>query len=678
MKKIIPIILVLIVLTNSVNAQQKALVNTSKSPYAKLVPVDVDAVRWTGGFWGRWFDVSKDTMAMNMLHVYENDSMSHGYCNFEIAAGLKQGNYEGPVFQDGDFYKTMEGVIAVYALTKNKRMLNDLEQIIKVIAKAQRSDGYINTKTIINHLNKPGSVREFENQMDFEAYNFGHLMTTACLYYRVTGKTDFLDIAKKAAGYLVAYYKNRTANQVHTAVCPSHYMGLIEMYRTTGNKKYLGLVEKLIDFRGHSISRTDQNQDRIPFRLQRKAVGHAVRANYLYAGAADLYMETGDDSLMTALKDIWQNVVDKKLYITGGTGALYDGVSPNGTSYNPKKIQQVHQAYGMAYQLPNITAYNETCAEVGNILWNYRMLLATDNSKYADILEQVLYNSALSGTSLDGTKFRYTNPLRVDYTLPYKLRWEGPRVPYIALSNCCPPNIIRTIAESNNYAYALTKTGIAVNLYGSNTLNTNLPDGSKLILRQETDYPWNDTIKIILDKAPDNTFDIDLRIPGWADQENIIKVNNRILHVDTKPGKYAVINRRWKKGDAIELILPMKIKLMAANRLVEADRNQVAVKRGPIVYCLESVDMKGTNIFNVILPADIKLRPVKAEIEGVKMIVLEGKAFLKSKTEHSSDLYYALNAQSKLENISVRLIPYFAWGNRGTSEMSVWIPVSLK
>ena len=677
MKKIIPIILVLILLTSSIIAQQNALVNTAESPYAKLIPVNVDAVRWTGGFWGRWFDVSKDTMAMNMLHVYENNTLCHGYCNFEIAAGLKKGEHEGAPFHDGDFYKTLEGVISVYALTKNKRLYDELERVIKVIAKAQRSDGYINTQTTIKQLNNP-SVKEFENQLNFEDYNLGHLMTTACLHYRITGQTNFFDIARKAADFLVDYYKDVTAEKARTSICPSHYMGLIEMYRTTSNKRYLNLAEKMIDLRGYSKDGTDQNQDRIPFRLQREAVGHAVRANYLYAGVADLYIETGEDSLMVALKSIWQDVVSKKLYITGGCGALYDGVSPNGTSYNPKEIQQVHQAYGMAYQLPNITAYNETCAEVGNILWNYRMLLATDNSKYADILETTLYNSALSGISLDGTKFRYTNPVLVDNDVPYKLRWEGPRVPYIALSNCCPPNIDRTIAETNNYAYALTKTGIAVNLYGSNSLNTNLPDGSKLILRQETDYPWNDTIKIILDKVPNNSFDISMRIPGWADKENLIKLNNQILNVDAKSGRYVVINREWKKGDVIELIMPMEIKLMAANRLVEADRNQVAVKRGPIVYCLESADMKGKNIFDVILPADIKLRPVKAEIDGVKMIVLEGKAFLKSKTEHSSDLYYALNAQSKLENISLRLIPYFAWGNRGTSEMSVWIPVSLK
>ena len=387
MKKIIPIILALFVLTNSISAQQEALVNTSQSPYAKLIQVDVDAVKWTGGFWGRWFDVSKDTMAMNMLHVYENDTLCHGYCNFEIAAGLKKGSHKGSPFHDGDFYKTLEGVIAVYALTKDKHLYDELERIIKVIAKAQRKDGYIGTQTTIKQMNNPGSAKEFENQMNFEEYNLGHLMTAACLHYRVTGQTNFLDIAKKAADFLVDYYKNITAENARTAICPSHYMGLIEMYRTTGDKKYLDLVERMVDLRKYAKNGTDQNQDRIPFRLQREAVGHAVRGNYLYAGVADLYLETGEDSLMMALKSIWQDVVSKKLYITGGCGALYDGVSPNGTSYDPKEIQQVHQAYGQAYQLPNITAHNETCANIGNVLWNYRMLLATGDTSYADILE---------------------------------------------------------------------------------------------------------------------------------------------------------------------------------------------------------------------------------------------------------------------------------------------------
>lgn len=675
MRKIILIVLTFMALTGSITAQQKALVNTSKSPYAKLIPVDVDAVQWTGGFWGHWFEVSKDTMVMNMLNLYKNDTLCHGFRNFEIAAGLKEGKHRGPPFHDGDFYKTLEAVISVYALTKDQRLYNELERIINVIAKAQRSDGYIHTPTLIERRNNPGSAKEFEDRMNFETYNMGHLMTAACLHYRVTGQTNFLDIAKKATDFLVAYHENATAEQARNAICPSHYMGVVEMYRSTGNKEYLELAQKMIDIRGLIDNGTDHNQDRIPFRQQREAVGHAVRANYLYAGVADLYIETGEDALMMALESIWQDVVNKKLYITGGCGALYDGVSPNGTTYDPQNIQQVHQAYGQAYQLPNSTAHNETCANIGNVLWNYRMLLATGEARYGDILELTLYNSVLSGVDLGGTRFNYTNPLRLDHTLPFELRWKKEREEYIAWSNCCPPNVVRTVAETHNYAYALTKTGIVVNLYGCNTLKTKLGDGSELVLRQKTDYPWDGSIRLIIDEASNMPFDIGLRIPFWANQETSVTLNGRLVDIEIKRGDYATITRKWKKDDVIELILPMEAKLMAANRLVEETRNQGAVKRGPLVYCLESVDMEGQNIFDVILPADVKLKPVEAEIAGTKMIVLEGDAYLEKATDGTSELYFPLDAESGLKESTIRLIPYFAWGNRGSSEMTVWIPV---
>ena len=666
--------MMLLVALTQLNAQEKALVNTSKSPYAKLIPVNIDAVKWTGGFWGHWADVSHDTMAINMLNLYENDSVCHGFCNFEIAAGLKDGQHRGAPFHDGDFYKTLEAVIAVYALTKDNRLYNELEGVIKVIGEAQRPDGYIHTPTLIHLKNNPGAESEFEDRMNFETYNMGHLMTAACLHYRVTGQTNFLNIAKKATDFLVRYHENATAEQARNAICPSHYMGVVEMYRTTGDKRYLDLAEKMVDIRGLIDNGTDQNQDRIPFRQQREAVGHAVRANYLYAGVADLYMETGEDSLLMALESIWKDVVTKKLYITGACGALYDGVSPNGTTYNQTIIQQVHQAYGQAYQLPNISAYNETCANVGNVLWNYRMLLATGESRYADILELSLFNSVLSGTDLGGTKFNYTNPLRVDHHLPYELRWNKEREKYIAFSNCCPPNVVRTVAESQNYAYALTKAGLAVNLYGSNELKTSLEDGSSLELKQETDYPWDGNIKLTILKASKIPFDISLRIPAWATHA-IIRVNGEDIPVSTVAGTYATINRKWKKGDIIELNLPMPARLMEANPLVEETRNQVAVMRGPIVYCIESPDLDGIRIFDVVIPSNIELKPIKDEIAGTQITFLQGEVLLQSPKDWNRDLYQAINPTNNLQKISIRLIPYFAWGNRGESEMTVWVPL---
>jgi DUF1680 family protein len=375
------------------------------------------------------------------------------------------------------------------------------------------------------------------------------------------------------------------------------------------------------------------------------------------------------------LENIWKDVVTNKLYITGACGALYDGVSPNGTTYNQTIIQQVHQAYGQAYQLPNISAHNETCANIGNVLWNYRMLLATGESHFADILELSLYNSVLSGTDLGGTKFNYTNPLRVDFDLPYELRWKKEREEYIAFSNCCPPNVVRTVAESQNYAYALTKTGLIVNLYGSNELKTILEDGSSIELKQETDYPWDGNIKLSIVKASKNSFDINLRIPGWASNA-VIRVNGEEYPVKNIAGTYATLNRIWKKGDIIELYLPMPARLMEANPLVEETRNQAAVMRGPIVYCIESPDLVGTSIFDVMIPSNIQLKPVNEKIAGAQITFLQGEAFSQSLKVWNTDLYQPINSKNNLQKINIKLIPYFAWGNRGKSEMMVWIPLS--
>ena len=511
--------------------------------------------------------------------------------------------------------------------------------------------------------------------MNFETYNLGHLMTTACLHYRVTGQTNFLNIAIKASDFLVAYHEDASAEQARNAICPSHYMGVIEMYRTTGDTRYLSLAQLMIDIRGLIDNGSDHNQDRIPFRQQREAVGHAVRANYLYAGVADLYAETGEDSLMMALTSIWEDVANRKLYVTGACGALYDGVSPNGTSYNPPDIQQVHQAYGQAYQLPNGSAHNETCANIGNVLWNFRMLQITGEAKYADMMELTLYNSVLSGTDLGGTLFNYTNPLRVDDSLPYTLRWSKEREPYIAWSNCCPPNVVRTISEVNNYAYSLNKTGVRVNLYGSNTLETKLADGSELVLRQESDYPWQGEVTLHIEKSSRQAFEIGLRIPAWA-KSAPIWVNGELQDDSFNSGQYATLQRKWKKGDVIELILPMEVQLMESNPLVEETRNQIAVKRGPLVYCIESPDLPGKRIFDVIIPSSIRMLPQETEIHGTKIVALEGRALFQDSDVWKGSLYRPLSTSDTMEELEIRLIPYFAWGNRGQSEMSVWMPVN--
>jgi DUF1680 family protein len=403
-------------------------------------------------------------------------------------------------------------------------------------------------------------------------------------------------------------------------------------------------------------------------------MGHAVRANYLYAGAADVFAETGDTSLSNTLDRIWNDVVEHKMYITGGCGSLYDGVSDDGTSYNPNDVQKIHQAYGRDYQLPNFTAHNETCANIGNLLWNYRMLQVTGDAKYADIMELALYNSILSGISLNGTKFLYTNPLAVSDALPFKQRWSKDRVPYISYSDCCPPNVVRTISEVSNYAYSVSEKGLWVNLYGGNYLSTKQDDGSVLKLKQETNYPWDGDIKIIMEEPPVKQFSIFMRIPGWANSSRFL-LNGKPFAPKINSG-YAEINRKWMKGDKIEMILPMVAKLMEANPLAEEIRNQLAVKRGPVVYCLESADIpKDKNVFQLSIPVNTKFQTRLISIDNSDIIALEGNARLIDNSQWKNKLYKEVSNQNNIP-VPIRLIPYYAWGNRGHTEMTVWLPVS--
>ena len=658
----------------NLKAQDASLVNTSKSPFAKLKSVDMNSVQWTTGFWAERFEVCKQSMVPQLWKVYNDEHISHAYKNFEIAAGLDTGTHKGPSFHDGDYYKMLEAVASLYATTKDKKLDTMMDRVIKTIAQSQREDGYIYTLSMIEQR-KTGKKNQFEDRLSFEAYNIGHLMTAACVHYRATGKRNLLEVAVKATDYLYRFYKTASPTLARNAICPSHYMGVIEMYRTLGDKRYLELAKHLIDIKGAIEDGTDDNQDRLPFRAQQKVMGHAVRANYLYAGVADVYAETGDTTLLNQLYKMWQDVTAHKMYITGGCGSLYDGVSPDGTSYNPTEVQKIHQAYGRDYQLPNFTAHNETCANIGNMLWNWRMLQLTGDAKYADVLELALYNSVLSGISLDGKRFLYTNPLAYSDQLPFKQRWSKDRVEYIALSNCCPPNTVRTLSEVNNYIYSISDKGLWINLYSGNELQTTLSNGSKVKLQQKTNYPWVGNIEVIMDQVPTHAFSLFLRIPAWAEKATI-KINGKVLNIDSTPGQYAQINRVWKKGDNIALILPMETVLMQANPLVEESRNQVAVKRGPIVYCLESIDLpQGQNIFDVALPSAIDFSSSMQTIENSKILCLQGEAELVDSAKDWEGKLYKKLTRNAHRKIQLNLVPYFAWGNRGHTDMTVWMPV---
>ncbi len=652
-------------------AQDRSLVNTSHSSFGKLHSVDMGQVQWTRGFWAERFQTCRDSMVPNLWHIYNDANISHAFRNFEIAAGLDTGSHKGPSFHDGDYYKTLEAVASLYAVTKDNRLDAMMDKAIAIIAKTQRDDGYIYTKAMIDQR-KTGIRNQFEDRLSFEAYNIGHLMTAACIHYRATGKTNLLDIAKKATEYLYNFYQKASPALARNAICPSHYMGVIEMYRTTKEPRYLELAKHLIDIKGKIEDGTDDNQDRVPFREQYKAMGHAVRANYLYAGVADLYAETGDTSLFNRLTQIWNDLVQHKMYVTGGCGSLYDGVSPDGTVYNPTYVQKIHQAYGRDFQLPNLTAHNETCANIGNVLWNWRMLLLTGDAKYADVMELALYNSVLSGISLNGKNFLYTNPLAYSDDLPFHQRWSKKRVPYISLSNCCPPNVVRTVAEVSNYAYSLSDKGVYLNLYGGSTLSAKLENGTSVELTQETNYPWDGSITISVNSP--GSYSLFLRIPGWSKNASV-KINGKAYAGKIVPGEYIELKGPWAKGDKIQLNIPMPVTLLEANPLVEETRNQVAVKRGPIVYCMESNDVAGKQeIAALAIPAKANFKPVTHTIGNNTIVLLEGKAKLVQQKSWSGQLYREISSEPAAD-VPVRLIPYFAWGNRGHSEMYVWLPV---
>ena len=663
------------------------------SKYAKMVNTPLGAVKWTGGFWGERFNVYSNTSLQSMWATWSNPDISHGFRNFEIAAGTCEGEHWGPPFHDGDMYKWLEAVAAVYAVNKDPELDALMDKFIEQVVKAQRADGYIHTPVIIEERNKGidthsehrdqtvigtkvGAEDEkgaFANRLNFETYNLGHLMMAGITHYRATGKRTLFDAAIKATDFLCHFYETASAELARNAICPSHYMGVVEMYRATGNPRYLELSKNLIDIRGMVENGTDDNQDRIPFREQYNAMGHAVRANYLYAGVADVYAETGEAQLMKNLTSIWNDIVNRKMYVTGACGALYDGTSPDGTCYEPDSIQKVHQSYGRAYQLPNSTAHNETCANIGNMLFNWRMLESTGDAKYADIVETALYNSVLSGVSLDGKRYFYTNPLRLSDDFPYTLRWPRERQEYISCF-CCPPNTLRTICEAQNYAYTVSENALWCNLYGQSELTTKLGKHD-LEVSQVTGYPYDGKVMLTFRAVPKKQeMALHLRIPAWCDRATV-KVNGEVVDVPVKANTYATLNRVWKKGDVVELGMEMRVKLMESNPLVEETRNQVVVKRGPLVYCLEGMDVAdGRRIDDVLIPSTIQFTPTEITIDGSKMIALDGEARLMDEASWDNVLYREVGKADR--TVKIRLIPYFAWGNRGKSEMTVWMPLA--
>jgi uncharacterized protein len=666
---------------------QGALVDTSRSAHAVMYMPNLDDVTWTGGLLGERFEVCRHTMIPHMWEIFRDPHESHAWDNFLMAAGLGEGRGDGkphgPPFNDGDFLKWFEALAQVYAVTRDPKIDAWMDEMIAVIAKAQREDGYLHTNKIIPQRRgaKGVAAREFEDREHFETYNMGHLITTACVHHRVTGKTNMLDLARKAADYIDHLCRTVPHDLARNAICPSHYMGVMELYRVTREPRYRELGQQLIEIRSLVPPKegSDHNQDRMPFREMTQAVGHAVRANYLYAGVADVFAENGDRTLLQTIETISNDVAGQKLYVTGMTGAIYDGASPDGVDHTQHHaIKTIHQAYGRDYQLPNLTAYNETCATIGYGMWMWRMLTLTGEARYADLFEQTLYNGILPGISLEGRHYFYVNALRKLHDFQWPLRWSRTRTPNIKASFCCPPNVVRMIAEMHNYVYSLSPDTLWVHLYAANALDTAWTDGARLRVRQETDYPWGGAVKLTIDEAPAREVALKLRIPGWSRPgATTLRVNGAELPA-SHPGNYAEIRRTWRAGDVVELTIDFAPRLVEANPLVEETVNQVSVLYGPLVYCLESNDLpEGVSLSEVVLsldhdPGAFEIR--RDRIVNSDLVKLAAPALALQRRPWRPDELYRDVRFTPPQRINLAFVPYYAWGNRGDTEMSVWLP----
>lgn len=618
-------------------------------------PVRFTDVHVTDEFWAPRIEMNRTVSIPTAFDQCERTGRIENFTRAaQVLRGLDLKDKHAPPFpfDDTDPYKVLEG--ASYALTVKPDPKLDayLDGVIAKITTAQEPDGYLYTTRTIDPVHPhewAGKERWVsEEVLSHELYNAGHLYEAAVAHYQATGKRSLLNVATKNADLLV-----RTFGPGKRKIYPGHQiaeMGLVKLYRVTGKKEYLDLAKFLLDSRGGG---NPYNQADVPVVQQTYAEGHAVRATYMYSGMADVAAMTGDQAYIRALDRIWENVVGKKIYVTGGIGALGEG-----------------EAFGVDYELPNMTAYNETCAAVGNDYWNQRMFLLQGDAKYVDIFERTLYNGLISGVSLDGKTYFYPNPLESN--------GQHSRSPWFGVA-CCPGNITRFMPSIPGYVYAERNDTLFVNLFVSNTAKITLDNGQKLEVRQQTRYPWSGEIKIAIDPDKAGAFTLKTRVPGWARNQAMpgdlyrfadtsdaavkVRLNGKEVPVELENG-YAAIRREWRKGDVVELDLPMNIRRVRANGEVAADRDRVALQRGPIVYAAEWVDSPDRHVRNILLADD---QPLKAEwrpnlLKGVE--VIQGKVAA-----------FRYDADHRLQQTeeAFTAIPYYAWANRGAGQMEVWI-----
>ncbi|MFQ6131679.1 MAG: glycoside hydrolase family 127 protein [Armatimonadota bacterium] len=598
---------------------------------ARLRAVPFADVKLTDRFWAPRIEANRKVTVPHCLHQCEITKRIH---NFEVAGGLAEGKFEGIYFNDSDVYKVIEGAAHSLASHPDPDLDARLDDLIAKIGAAQQEDGYLNTYYTLVEPDK----RWTNLPVRHELYCAGHLFEAAVAHYRATGKRSLLGIATRFADHIASVFGEDGLVGV-----PGHEeieLALVKLYEATGEQRYLDLARFFIDKRGYSDR--DYNQDHIPVREQSEIVGHAVRAMYLYSGVADVVAHTGDEALIAAMERIWRDVVLRKMYVTGGIGP---------SAHN--------EGFTVPYDLPNDTAYAETCAAIGLALWNHRLALLHADARYADVLEQVLYNGMLSGVSLDGAKFFYVNPMAS--------RGNHHRQPWYGCA-CCPSNVVRFMPQVPGFMYATSPEGLWVNLYAAGSAKLDL-GGREVAVTQETDYPWSGEVKITVRRAEPASFAVNLRIPGWCEGATA-KVSGEKIEAAPGDNGYLTIDRRWRAGDTIKLNLPMPVERVVANPSVKADVGRVALRRGPVVYCLEGVD-NGGSIRDIWLPPEAKLEArFRPNLLG-GVTVLRGKALRRAPVEWSGVLYQPAQAG---EAVDIVAVPYYAWDNREAGEMIVWLP----
>ena len=637
-------------------------VDTSKSPHSTLMSVPYHAVRINGGFWANRQAINR---TISLKHGYEMLEKAGNFHNLRMAAGWETGKYHGYNFADEDIYKWLEALAWELGNSPDDELRRMADEAIALISAAQQPDGYLNSYYQVVEPHRKWTNLDFGHEL----YCAGHLIQAAIAFQRAVGDDRLLQVSRRLADHINTVFG--PGRNEGTCGHPEIEMALVELYRTTNESKYLHLAQFFIDQRGKRKMKgmgsngPEYHQDHIPVRQATEAVGHAVRQMYLLTGVADLYLETGEQALWEATNRLWLDITRSKMFITGGVGSRYDG-----------------EAFGESYELPPDQCYCETCAAIGNLMWNWRLLLTSSDSRYADLIERTLYNGILSSPAIDGRHFFYVNPLILRNGRSMRQSTnpsEGLTVtgrPEWHVVACCPPNVMRLFSSLSHYLITTNNNGIQVHQYAPAEIDLSFAADRRVALRIETEYPWDGAVKLIVDESDGNPWQLRLRVPEWCPSVRL-SVNGEAIKVPEVEKGYLVLNRPWMAKDVVQMELSMASEFIESNPRVDATRECLAIRRGPMFYCLEAIDHPDLNLLDIQLDETTPLiSGWREDLLPEGMMVVQAKGFALEDGDWQSQLYSRLGSDKGLKRIPVpiRAIPYYAWANRGLDGMRVWLP----